>query len=97
MTESASPAIARVDALVGDGIEAAVRLKHRVRLRRLGWTRALEPPDGALWAAGEPPPRDGCRLEVLIDGADAFAAIAAAIAQARDFVHITGWHLAPGF
>jgi phosphatidylserine/phosphatidylglycerophosphate/cardiolipin synthase-like enzyme len=86
-----------LDSKIGDGIEAAVRLKHRLRLRRLGWQRALSPDDGSLWAAGDPPPRPGCELEVLIDGADAFAAIAAAIERARDFVHITGWHVAPGF
>ena len=54
------PVISRADALLGDAIEAAVRAKHRRRLRRLGWERALEPPDGALWAAGDPPPRPGC-------------------------------------
>ena len=43
--------------------------KHRRRLRRLGWERALEPPDDGLWAAGDPPPREGCSLEVLVDGA----------------------------
>ena len=89
--------LTRLDSRIGDGIEAIVRLKHRTRLRRLGWQRALSPDDGALWAAGDPPPREGCSLEVLIDGADAFAAIAAAIEGAREFVHVTGWHVAPGF
>ena len=70
-------------------------LKHRRRLRRLGWERALEPPDDGLWAAGDPPPREGCSLEVLVDGAQALPAIAEAMQNARDFVHITGWHLAP--
>jgi phosphatidylserine/phosphatidylglycerophosphate/cardiolipin synthase-like enzyme len=82
---------------VGDGVEAAVRAKHSWRLRRLGWDRALEPPDGGIWAAGDPPPRDGCSLEVLVDGAEAFPAIADAIAHARDHVHLTGWHIAPYF
>jgi phosphatidylserine/phosphatidylglycerophosphate/cardiolipin synthase-like enzyme len=86
--------LSRLDAVVGDGVEAAVRLKHARRLRRLGWSRALDPPAGEWWAAGEPPPRPGCRLEVLIDGEQAFAAIAEAIAQAREYVHITGWHTA---
>ncbi len=87
----------RVDTLVGDGIEAAVRTKHRWRLRRLGSGHALAPADGGPWAAGEPPPREGCSLEVLIDGAEAFPAIAAAIEQARRYIHITGWHVAPHF
>jgi phosphatidylserine/phosphatidylglycerophosphate/cardiolipin synthase-like enzyme len=85
----------RADALVGDGLEAAVRLKHRRRLARLGWSRALDPDGDGRWAAGAPPPRAGCRLEVLIDGEQAFAAIAEAIAGAQRFVHVTGWHIAP--
>jgi phosphatidylserine/phosphatidylglycerophosphate/cardiolipin synthase-like enzyme len=89
--------IARVDAAVGDGIEAAVQRKHRARLRRLGWEHALDPPDGGLWAAGDPPPRSGCSLEVLIDGAQALPEMAAAIAAARESVYVTGWHLSPSF
>ena len=34
---------------------------------------------------------------MLIDGAKAFPAIAEAIENARDHVHITGWHIAPHF
>ena len=86
----------RVDAAVGDAIDAAVQRKHARRLRRLG-SHALEPEGEGLWAAGTPPPRDGCRLEVLIDGEEAMAAIAAAIAEARHSVHIMGWHIAPHF
>jgi phosphatidylserine/phosphatidylglycerophosphate/cardiolipin synthase-like enzyme len=88
---------ARADALVGDAVDAAVRAKHRRRLAGLGWERALDPPGDGLWAAGEPRPRPGCELEVLIDGARALPRIAAAISEARRFVHITGWHLAPHF
>ena len=44
---------------LGNAIEAAVTMKHRRRLRRLGWERALEPPDDGLWAAGDPAPRAG--------------------------------------
>jgi phosphatidylserine/phosphatidylglycerophosphate/cardiolipin synthase-like enzyme len=93
----ALPLISQVDARVGDAIEAAVRTRHRRRLRRLGWERALEPPDGGLWAAGDPPPRPGCSLDVLVDGAQALPAIAAALQGARRFVHLTGWHVAPHF
>jgi phosphatidylserine/phosphatidylglycerophosphate/cardiolipin synthase-like enzyme len=93
----AMPLISHVDARLGDAIEAAVRARHRRRLRRLGWERALEPPDGGLWGAGDPPPRPGCSLDVLIDGAQALPAIAEALQGARRFVHLTGWHVAPHF
>jgi phosphatidylserine/phosphatidylglycerophosphate/cardiolipin synthase-like enzyme len=94
----ASALVARADAVVGGGVEAAVRAKHRLRLRRLGWTRALTPPsDSNWWATGDPPPRAGNHLEVLIDGASALPAMAQAIAGARRFVHLTGWHVAPYF
>ncbi len=86
----------RVDAVIGDGIERVVLLKHRRRLQRLDSQRALEPGPG-WWAQGEPPPREGCRLDVLIDGAEAFGAIARAILDAERSVWITGWHLAPHF
>lgn len=89
--------VPRIDSVVGDGVEAAVRAKHRLRLRRLGSSRALAPPDEGLWAAGNPVPRPGCTMDVLIDGAQAFPAIAEAIENARDFIHLTGWHIAPYF
>ncbi|MBV9415220.1 MAG: hypothetical protein JO363_09610 [Solirubrobacterales bacterium] len=97
MSSSNGSLVSSIDRLVGDGVEAAVRAKHAWRLRRLGWTRALTPPDDGLWAAGDPPPREGCSLDVLVDGAAAFPAIAEAIANARDHVHVTGWHVAPYF
>jgi phosphatidylserine/phosphatidylglycerophosphate/cardiolipin synthase-like enzyme len=93
----AVPLVSHADTAVGNAIEAAVRAKHRRRLRRLGWERALEPPDDGLWAAGDPPPREGCALDVLVDGAQALPAIAEAMQGARDFVHVTGWHLAAHF
>jgi phosphatidylserine/phosphatidylglycerophosphate/cardiolipin synthase-like enzyme len=89
--------VSQLDSAIGNGIEAAVRLRHRRRLRRLGWERALEPDDDGLWAAGDPPPRAGCDLEVLVDGAEAFPAIAEAIEGAREYVHVMGWHVAPSF
>ena len=67
--------ISRLDAAVGDGVESAVRRKHARRLDRLGWSRALDPPDVQPWAAGDPPPRPANQLDVLIDGEQAFAAI----------------------
>ncbi|HUA06266.1 MAG TPA: phospholipase D family protein [Solirubrobacteraceae bacterium] len=97
MSESNGSVVSSVDRLVGDGVEAAVRAKHAWRLRRLGWDRALTPGQDSIWASGDPPPRDGCSLEVLVDGAAAFPAIAEAISSARDRVHVTGWHVAPHF
>jgi phosphatidylserine/phosphatidylglycerophosphate/cardiolipin synthase-like enzyme len=87
----------RIDTLVGDGIEAAVKRKHRVRLERLGWGHVFSPATPGLFAQGDPPPREGCKLEVLIDGANALPVIAKAMSEARSFVHVTDWHLAPSF
>jgi phosphatidylserine/phosphatidylglycerophosphate/cardiolipin synthase-like enzyme len=89
--------LSHLDAAAGAVVEGAVVRHHRRRLRRLGWGRALEPDGGDLWAGGEPPPRTGNRLDVLVDGAEALPAIADAIAGAREYVHLTGWHIAPGF
>ncbi len=89
--------VSRADTIVGAGVEDAVRLKHRLRLHRLGHADALEPPDDRLWAAGAPGPREGCSLEVLVDGAQAFPVIARAVERAREFVHVAGWHVAPHF
>jgi phosphatidylserine/phosphatidylglycerophosphate/cardiolipin synthase-like enzyme len=88
----------RIDARLGAGIERAVEAHHRRRLGRIGQGSRLDPPPSAsLWAAGDPPVRAGCDLEVLIDGAEALPRIAAAIAGARRSVHIAGWHITPGF
>src|SRR6185437_16509770 len=89
--------MSRVDSRVGDVIEAGVRAKHRRRLERLGWARAVAPDGYRLWADGDPPPRAGNSIDVLIDGAEALPAIAEALAGAQRYVHITGWHIAPGF
>jgi phosphatidylserine/phosphatidylglycerophosphate/cardiolipin synthase-like enzyme len=89
--------INRADATIGDAVEAAVRTRHRRRLERLGRARALSPTRSGPWAQGEPPPRPGNAIDVLIDGAEALPAIAEAVAAARRFVHVTGWHITPGF
>jgi len=98
MPLSPAAVIERLDARVGQSIERASRAHHRRRLARIGRSAQLDPPeDGELWSAGEPRPRDGCQLEVLIDGEQALAAIAEAIASARAYVHIAGWHATPDF
>jgi len=86
----------RLDAIVGEGLDRAVRGHHRRRLSRIGQVHALDAP-AAAWASGEPPPRDGNAVDVLVDGAEALPAIAEAIAGARSNVHLAGWHFAPHF
>jgi phosphatidylserine/phosphatidylglycerophosphate/cardiolipin synthase-like enzyme len=87
----------KADTLLGDGVEAAVSFKHRRRLRRLGFKHVFERSEPGVWARGEPQPRHGCELEVLIDGANALPEIARRLERAKHYVHITGWHLAPSF
>ena len=84
------------DNALGRLVERMSTSHHRRRLARVSWTTATDPPPGG-WAAGGPPPRPGNALTVLIDGADALQAIAVAIAEARSYVHITGWHITPTF
>lgn len=88
----------QLDCWAGQGIEAVVRAHHRRRMRRIGRQAQLDPPrDGRLWAAGDPPPRAGNALDVLIDGAQALPQVEHALRGARSHVHIAGWHLTPGF
>src|SRR3954471_8566489 len=71
---------------------------HRHRLRRLGRLDALAPrSDDSPWCRQAPPPRDGCAIDVLIDGAQVLGAIAEAIRGARRSVRMAGWHTAPHF
>jgi phosphatidylserine/phosphatidylglycerophosphate/cardiolipin synthase-like enzyme len=85
------------DKAIGNGAERLVRSHHARRLRRLGWGHALDPPDAGLWAAGNPPPRSGCSLEVLVDGADALQRLAEELERARSHVHFAGWFFSPDF
>jgi phosphatidylserine/phosphatidylglycerophosphate/cardiolipin synthase-like enzyme len=86
-----------VDKAVGQGVERLVRSHHARRLRRIGWHRALEPPDPGLWALASPPPRAGCSLEVLIDGARALPRLAEELRKARSHVHLAGWFVTADF
>jgi phosphatidylserine/phosphatidylglycerophosphate/cardiolipin synthase-like enzyme len=90
--------IERIDRLAGTGLDSLFTAHHRRRLRRAGQLDRLQPPeDGMLWARGDPVPRVGCDLEVLIDGEAALPRIADALQTARSHVHIAGWHVTPGF
>jgi len=60
------------------------------------WDHALEA-SGDGWAAGEPPPRAGNSVEVLIDGEEALPRIAEELRRAESYVHITGWYFSPDF
>jgi phosphatidylserine/phosphatidylglycerophosphate/cardiolipin synthase-like enzyme len=86
------------DRFLGDAVEGTNLLYHRRRLSRLGHAGSFSPGhDGSLWAAGDPPPRTGNELDVLIDGEEALPAIARAIRSARSHVHIAGWSMTPRF
>src|SRR5919197_2639008 len=86
----------QLDDRVGDAIERAVRAHHRRRLRRIGWEHALDAV-GPAWTRGEPPPRAGNAVEVLIDGAEALPRIAGELRGAQSHVHLAGWHVTPTF
>ncbi|HYY65134.1 MAG TPA: phospholipase D family protein [Gaiellaceae bacterium] len=87
-----SKLVARVDTALGNGIESLVRRHHRRRLGRVGWTSAFER-SAELWVDGEPPPRTGNDVEILVDGASFLPRLADELARARSHVHITGWYL----
>jgi phosphatidylserine/phosphatidylglycerophosphate/cardiolipin synthase-like enzyme len=88
--------IARMDRALGEGLERILRAHHRRRLAKIGWEGAFDPGSG-LWASGEPPPRSENDLEVLVDGAESFRAMVAALGRARSHVHIAGWHMQADF
>jgi phosphatidylserine/phosphatidylglycerophosphate/cardiolipin synthase-like enzyme len=90
--------IERLDRAVGERLERMVRNHHRRRLAKLGHEHVFDPPaSSGLWAEGDPPPREGNALDVLVDGERAIGEIHDAIRAARSHVHIAGWHVTPGF
>jgi phosphatidylserine/phosphatidylglycerophosphate/cardiolipin synthase-like enzyme len=90
--------VGRVDAVAGGAVERLVRAHHHRRLARAGRLAQLEgEPEGESWARGGTPPRERTSIGVLVDGADALAAIAEAIEGARRHVHVAGWHVSPEF
>jgi phosphatidylserine/phosphatidylglycerophosphate/cardiolipin synthase-like enzyme len=89
--------IDRLDDVVGGGTERTVAAHHRRRLANHGWGHVLEGRRRGWWATGDPAPRPGNRLDVLIDGEQALTALADEIAAARSHVHLAGWALDPDF
>ncbi|HEY1480344.1 MAG TPA: phospholipase D family protein [Gaiellales bacterium] len=86
----------RVDCVVGDRLEGAVRGHHRRRLRRVGWEPALDVAP-AFWAAEAPAPRTGNEVEIFIDGADALPAMVRVMRAARQRVCLAGWFFSAAF
>ena len=84
------------DDALGQLVERLTTSHHRRRLARVRRTVAIDPTPGG-WADGEPPPRPGNALTVLVDGANALEAMADGIAKAQSHVHLTGWHITPTF
>jgi phosphatidylserine/phosphatidylglycerophosphate/cardiolipin synthase-like enzyme len=84
------------DQRLGDWLDHAVCAHHRRRLGRLGWADALTTRRSST-PAPSGSPAEGNAVEVLIDGAEALAAMATAIAGARSHVHIAGWYASPDF
>jgi phosphatidylserine/phosphatidylglycerophosphate/cardiolipin synthase-like enzyme len=86
-----------VDRAVGNAVERVVRAHHRRRLSRIGWRHALDPPTEGLWTAGDPPPRAGNDVDVLIDGEEALPRLVAELRRARSHVYVAGWYVSPYF
>jgi phosphatidylserine/phosphatidylglycerophosphate/cardiolipin synthase-like enzyme len=83
------------DRVLGDGIGAAVRDHHRRRLARIGWQEALI--DGKDGPRTLGPLRPGNRVDVLVDGEQAFAEMVDALRSATSHVALTGWFVSPDF
>lgn len=91
---------ARIDQLddaIGAGVERIVVGHHRRRLKRHGWEHAYAPPDDGLWCAGDPPPREGNLVEILVDGEEALPRLETEIARAAHTVTLAGWAFEPSF
>jgi phosphatidylserine/phosphatidylglycerophosphate/cardiolipin synthase-like enzyme len=90
--------IRAADRIAGTAVERLTSAHHARRLGKLGRSTQRTPPeDRRLWAAGDPPPRLGNTLDVLIEGASYFAALEHEIRSARRSVLIAGWCITPEF
>ena len=95
-TLAAKDLIFRADRGLGETVSRLVRAHHRRRLERINWLAALEA-TGSGWARGDPPPRSGNDLAILIDGAEALPQMVTQLDQAESHVHIAGWYFSPAF
>jgi phosphatidylserine/phosphatidylglycerophosphate/cardiolipin synthase-like enzyme len=93
----ARSALDRVDDALGSQLERIVAAHHLRRLTRHGWAHALRPPTNDLWCAGDPPPREGNAVEILVDGAEALPRLQSDIAGAAESVLLAGWAFEPSF
>ncbi len=93
----ASYPLNRVDDVVGETIERAMRAHHARRLGRHGSGAAIDPVAGGWAGSAAFAPRPGCRVELLVDGTEALPRIADAVRSARSHVHLAGWHFDPSF
>jgi phosphatidylserine/phosphatidylglycerophosphate/cardiolipin synthase-like enzyme len=93
----ASRHIDRIDDAFGTQIERLVIAHHHRRLKRHGWAHAYAPSDPEHWCAGDPEPREGNAVELMIDGAEALPRLEHDIANARESVLLAGWHFQPDF
>jgi phosphatidylserine/phosphatidylglycerophosphate/cardiolipin synthase-like enzyme len=73
-----------------------VRSHHRRRLSRIGQSEVFDAPAGGWAESGGFPPRQGCAVELLVDGAEALPRIRTEIEGARSHVHVAGWFFTPG-
>jgi phosphatidylserine/phosphatidylglycerophosphate/cardiolipin synthase-like enzyme len=96
VVDVATALLDRVDRRLGNGLEQLVCAHHCRRLARVGWSDVFAPGE-TLWAAGEPLPRAGNAIEVLVDGAEALPEIARTLREATSHVHVAGWYVTPGF
>jgi phosphatidylserine/phosphatidylglycerophosphate/cardiolipin synthase-like enzyme len=83
-----------LDQALGERLERLVIARHRRRLRKLGKLGVLDAPAGG-WAEGDPPPRTGNTIEVLVDGSSALPELERALAETRSHVWLAGWHFSP--
>ncbi|HZR94386.1 MAG TPA: phospholipase D family protein [Gaiellaceae bacterium] len=97
MTPRAVAPVGLVDRAVGGAIERSVVAHHRRRLRRRGAGAAFDPPAGGWAATGAFPPRGGCSVELLVDGAEILPRMVADVEAATSHVHLAGWAVTPTF
>ncbi len=86
-----------LDKKLGEGLERTIIAHHNRRLRKIGWDRAVDPTGDTVWAAGDPPPRSGNSIDVLVDGGTAFPTYLDELSHATSRVYFSGWMLSSSF